>query len=466
MKLHFLGANRQVTGSRYCIDAAGSQTLIDCGMFQERPFEDRNWDPCPIPPDQIDAMLLTHVHIDHSGLIPRLVREGFRGPIYTTRASIALAEIVLRDAAKIQAEDLEYKMRRHARSGRHGRYPPRVLFNDDDVTAALQLFRPVSYGQPQRVHDSLTATFFDAGHILGSASLKLDLTHEGKTTCVVFSGDIGQHNKPLICDPVAPEVADYVVMESTYGDREHQQAGDVETQLETIIQETLRRGGNVVIPTFAVERAQELMFYLSRLVNSKRIPNIKVFLDSPMAVDVTEIYREQGDFFDEESLALMADHRPPLQFPGLTMSHSVKESKAINEQRKPCIIMASSGMCTAGRIKHHLRQNIGRSESTILFVGYQGQGTLGRQILDKASVVRIHGQDFKVRAQIRQIYGFSGHADRSGLLDWIGNLQRAPRKIFLTHGEEAAANHLAQEIRQRWNWQVEVPEYRQAVDLI
>ncbi|MFM2093455.1 MAG: hypothetical protein RIS70_579 [Planctomycetota bacterium] len=465
MKLHFLGANRQVTGSRYCLDAAGSQTMVDCGLFQERAYENRNWDPSPISPDQIDAMLLTHVHIDHSGLIPRLVREGFRGPIYATRASIQLAEVVLRDAAKIQSEDVEYKLRRHQREGRRGKYPPRVLYNDQDVTMALELFRVVPYDQPVQVHDSLTATFHDAGHVLGSAMVQCEVRENGKVARILFSGDIGQCNKPIIRDPSLPEETDYVVMESTYGDRDHNNAGDVETQLEVVVNETVERGGNVVIPTFAVERAQELMYYISRLVHAHRIPKLKVFLDSPMAVDVTEIYRGLGDFFDADTLAMMADNRPPLRFPGLTLCRSVKESKAINDYRKPCIIMASSGMCTAGRIKHHLRQNIGNPASTVLFVGYQGQGTLGRQIIEKPLFVRIHGADHKVRAQIRQIYGFSGHADRSGLLRWIGNLKHAPRQIFLTHGEENAAKHLADEIRTRWNWPVTIPNYGDAIEL-
>ena len=360
---------------------------------------------------------------------------------------------------------MEYKLRRHQREGRRGKYPPRVLYNEQDVTMALELFRVVPYDQPVQVHDSLTATFHDAGHVLGSAMVQCEVRESGKVSRILFSGDIGQCNKPIIRDPSLPEEADYVVMESTYGDRDHNHAGDVETQLEVVVNETVERGGNVVIPTFAVERAQELMYYISRLVHARRIPKLKVFLDSPMAVDVTEIYRGLGDFFDADTLAMMADNRPPLRFPGLTLCRSVKESKAINDYRKPCIIMASSGMCTAGRIKHHLRQNIGNPASTVLFVGYQGQGSLGRQIVEKNPVVRIHGADHKVRAQIRQIYGFSGHADRTGLLRWIGNLKHAPRQIFLTHGEENAAQRLADEIRTRWSWPVTIPNYGDAIEL-
>ena len=466
MKLHFWGANRQVTGSRYCLEAAGQQVMVDCGLVQERPFLERNWEPCPLPAHEVDALLVTHIHIDHTGLIPKLVREGFHGPIYATRATVELLEIVLRDAAKIQGEDVEYKRQRHQREGRKGgKHPPTVLFTDLDVDHTLQLLQAVEYDKPVAVNDAMTVTFRDAGHVIGSAMLDVQVKENGQSTRVLFSGDIGQWNKPLIRDPSLFEQADYVVMESTYGDRDHETAGDIESQLAKIVNETVQRGGNVVIPTFAVERAQELMYYISRLVRANRIPHLRVYLDSPMAVDVTEVYRGLGDYFDAETLAMLHDNKPPLQFPGLTMSRSVNESKAINNFKKPCIIMASSGMCTAGRIKHHLRQNIVRPESTILFVGYQGVGTLGRQILEREPFVRIHGQEFKVKAQVAQIYGFSGHADRSGLLRWIGNLKQPPRQIFLTHGEENVSLKLAQQIEQQLKWPVTVPHYRECVEL-
>jgi len=466
VQLHFLGANRQVTGSRYCLQVGKFEVLIDCGLVQERPYLERNWDPCPIPAHEVDAMLLTHIHVDHSGLIPRFVRDGFRGPIHTTRATEQLLEVVLRDSARIQQEDLEYKRKRHRREGRKGGpHPPLVLYDDQDVDHTLPLVKPIAYDRPLEIGPGVRVLFRDAGHVLGSAMIEVLVEAEGRSTRIVFSGDIGQANKPIIRDPSFFEAADYVIMESTYGDREHQQAGDIETQLADVIRETAERGGNLVIPTFAVERAQELMYYIGRLVRAKRIPALRVYLDSPMAVDVTEIYRGLSDFFDAETLAMMAEDRPPLRFPGLTMARSVNESRAINNYRQPCIIMSSSGMCNAGRIKHHLRQNIGRPSSTILFVGHQGTGTLGRQILDGAPIVRIHGEDHKVRAKIAQLYGFSGHADRTGLLNWLGHFKKPPRKVFLTHGEEQVALKLAREIEATLKFPTHVPTYREMVEL-
>ncbi len=465
MKLHFLGANRQVTGSRYCLETVAGKILIDCGMFQERPYQDRNWLPSPIPPREIQALVLTHVHVDHCGLIPRLVNEGFRGPIYCTRPSVELAEIILRDAARIQSEDVRFKQKRHAHEGRRGKHPEIALFTESDVDKTLPLLAGVPYGQPIPVNDAATVTFHDAGHILGSAMLEFRVREAGRESLVLFSGDIGQTGKPLIRDPSLFEQADFVVMETTYGNRDHTNNGDIDTQLETIIKETLARGGNLVIPVFAVERAQELIYHLGRLVHAGRMPHVDTFLDSPMAVDVTTIFRKYPECFDAETWKLIMSNEPPLGFPGLRMAHSVQESKAINERQQPCIIMAPSGMCSAGRIKHHLRLNIGRAESTILFVGYQAQGTLGRQILEGNRFVRIHGREWKVKAQIRQLDGFSGHADRSALLQWIGNLKRAPRHVFLTHGDEEAARHFAGEIQQRFGWPASLPTYQQAVDL-
>lgn len=465
MKLHFLGANRQVTGSRYLLEAGGHEILIDCGMFQEREFQARNWEPSPIPPGNIDAMLLTHAHLDHCGLIPRFVREGFRGPIYCTPPTVPLSAIILQDSAEIQVEDLAYKVKRHAREGRPGKHPNEPLYTVADVERCLSQFHAVRYRQTVPITESLSVTFHDAGQIIGSAMLELLVSENGHPQRVLFSGDIGQQNKPLIRDPTMFTAADFVVMESTYGDRDHEAAGDVETQLADVVQKTVQRGGNVVIPTFAVERAQELIYHISRLFHQNRIPSLPVFLDSPMSVDVTQVFRRFDDHFDAETWALIQAHASPLSFPELTFAHSADESKAINRVRQPCIIMASSGMCNAGRIKHHLRANISRPESTILFVGYQGQGTLGRQILDGQRDVRIHGEMFRVKAQIAQIYGFSGHADRSMLLKWIGNLRTPPKRIFLTHGEAAAAESLASQIRSSQSWPVLVPSYREIVEL-
>jgi metallo-beta-lactamase family protein len=465
VKLTFLGANRQVTGSRYCLEAGGSRIMIDCGLFQEREFLSRNWEPCPLPAERFDALLLTHAHIDHSGLIPKLVREGFRGPIYTTAPSVQLCDVMLRDSARIQEEDAAYKKRRHRREGRRGKYPERPLYVERDVERALRLFRAVRYDEPVRINDAFTVVFRDAGHILGSSMLQVEVAEGGTTRSIVFSGDVGQWNKPLVRDPSTFERADYVVMESTYGDRNHGAGGRIEEQLKAVIQATVECGGNVVIPTFAVERAQELMYYISRLVYADAIPDIPVYLDSPMAVDVTHLFNDFRSALDDEARELFRSNHAPLRFPGLRMVQSTDDSKAINRVNGPCIIMAASGMCTGGRIKHHLRHNIGRPECTVLFVGHQGRGTLGRQILDGASPVRIHGQMYGVKARVARIEGFSAHADQAGLMHWLAGFRSAPRQLFLTHGEEEVSLHLAEHVKGTLDWPVTVPHYMEEVDL-
>jgi metallo-beta-lactamase family protein len=459
MKLHFLGANRQVTGSRYCLEVAEQRILIDCGMFQERQFVSRNWETSPIPASELDALVLSHAHLDHCGLIPRLVDAGFHGPIYCTRPTVDLARIIMTDSAKIQEEDAAYKRRRHAKEGRRGAHPPAPLYTAESVEKAMRPFHAQPYGTRVRVTDNVDVMFHDAGHILGSAMLELTVTEEGRPRQLVFSGDIGQHGKPFIRDPSQLEHADYVVLESTYGDRFHEKGGDIETELADVINKTVDRGGNVVVPTFAVERAQELVYYLSRLVHDDRIPDIKIFLDSPMAVDVTDLFSKYQDCFDQETWGLILAQEPPLRFPGLHLVRSVSESKAINQVGEPCVIMASSGMCTGGRIKHHLRQNVERSASTVLFVGYQADGTLGRQIRNRCPEIRIHGRQYRMRAEVAEINGFSGHADRAGLLEWISGFQEPPRRVFLTHGDEEAAQSLATEIEKQLDFRVNIPEY-------
>jgi metallo-beta-lactamase family protein len=465
MKLHFLGASRQVTGSRYVLEAAGRRVMIDCGLFQERKFQHRNWDPSPIPPHEIDALLLTHVHIDHCGLLPRLVKDGFRAPIHATEPSAALIEVMLLDAAKIQQEDVGYKKRRHAKEGRKSPHPYEPLYTEMEVERTLPLVRKHKYGEVIRVTPEVTACFFDAGHILGSAMIEIEARENGRTDKIVFSGDIGQPDKPIVRDPSFLTHADYVVMESTYGNRNHRKPEDTETQLAAVVNDAVSRGGNVVIPTFAVERAQELIYHIGRLVRSGRIPQLPVFLDSPMAVDITGIYLKFHDYCDEEMWNMINSNQPPLHFPTLTMVRTPDESKRINHLRQPCIIMSSAGMCNAGRIKHHLRNNIGRKEATILFVGHQAEGTLGRQILDGSPRVRIHGREYNVRARIAQIYGFSGHADHDGLLKWISHFQDPPRRVFLTHGEESVALAFAAELQQKTGLAIEVPRYQQAFEL-
>lgn len=459
MKLIFLGANRNVTGSRYCLEVGGKRMMIDCGLVQEREHASRNWEKCPIPAGDINALVLTHAHIDHIGLIPKLVRDGFRGRIYATRPTVALADIMLKDSAKIQAEDAKYKRRRHRKEGRKGPHPAVPLYSDEDVEQALQLFRGVDYDEPIEIFPGATVTWHDAGHILGSASLEIQLRESERERTVIFSGDLGQHEKPLIHDPTYFRNADYVVMESTYGDRDHDAQGSIEDQLELIINNTIERGGNVVIPVFAVERAQEMLFFLSRLVHKNRIPRMPIFLDSPMAYDVTNIFRRFTSWLDRETADAIEADEPPLHFPGLKLTRTTEESISINHNTKPGIIMAPAGMCNAGRIKHHLRNNISRPESTILFVGFQAKGTLGRRLVSGEKEVRIHGSEYHVGAKIEQVFGMSGHADRTGLLQWLNHFEQPPRKVFLTHGEENAAMALKKSIESRFGFDVSVPEY-------
>jgi len=465
MRLQFLGATRQVTGSRYYLETNGTRLLVDCGMFQERDFLDRNWEPSVIGPRKIDAVLLTHAHVDHCGLLPKLVGEGFRGRVFATPATADLVDVVLRDAAKIQEEDAAFKQKRHRKEGRRGRHPVKPLFTDIEVDRTLPLLRSAPYREPVEIAKGVTATLHDAGHILGSAMLELNIQNNGQPRRVVFSGDVGQWDKPIIRDPSVFTQADYVVMESTYGVRVHEDFENVESRLAQVVSETIAGGGNVVIPTFAIERAQELIYHFGSLLRQGRIPAVPVFLDSPMASAVTGVFQHHRECFDEQTWQRIAQGDGPLRFPGLQMVQSTEESKAINRLDSPAVIMATSGMCTAGRIKHHLAHNITRPESTLLFVGYQATGTLGRQILDGLPEVRIHGRLWPVRARVEHLDGFSGHADCPGLMRWLGSLKEAPRKLFLTHGEEEAALGLSKKIRQEKGWETVVPRYQQTVEL-
>jgi len=465
MKLAFLGAARQVTGSSYFFEVDGLRGLVDCGLYQERPFLDRNWDPFPVPPEELDVILLTHAHLDHSGLIPRIVRDGFAGTILTTAATADLMSIALMDSAKIQEEDAAFKIRRHQREGRTVHHPVVPLYTTEDVQATMPMVEEADYDEPVRLSDAVSVRFRDAGHILGSAMIELTVRSGAETRTVVFSGDIGQWDMPFVCDPTLFEKADYVVMESTYGDRDHEDRNRIDELLARTIVETVAAGGNLVIPTFAIERAQDLMFHISRLVYDKAIPALPVYLDSPMAREVTLAFERHDEFLDEEMRRLFASGRHPFRFPGLTIVRTPEESKAINESRGPAVIMAGSGMVTGGRIKHHIARNIGRPESTILFVGYQARETLGRQILEGAPEIRILGQTYPVRARITKINGFSAHADQRGLARWLDGYKTAPRRLFVTHGDADVAAKTAERVRQARRWTVEVPDYREIWDL-
>ena len=465
MQLQFLGAARQVTGSQYYLKTQGAKILIDCGMFQERDFLARNWAALPIRPRDLDAVLLTHAHIDHCGLLPKLVEEGFRGSILATPPTIELVELVLRDSAQIQAEDAEFKKKRHRKEGRAGQYPERPLYTLRDVERTVGLLKSVAYDQPVRITPQLSATFRDAGHILGSAMIELVVQENDVSRRLIFSGDMGRSGRPFVHDPALFTQTDDLVIESTYGDRTHENHGRVETQLAEVITETVHAGGKVIVPIFAIERAQELIYYLGRLVRAGRIPSLPVYLDSPMAARVNEIFRRHRDAFSPEMKRQLDAGDGLLSFAGLKTIQTVEQSKALNHKKEPAVIMATNGMCTAGRIKHHLAQYIDHPECTILFVGYQAAGTLGRLLLDGRKEVRLHGRYRMVRARIEHIAGFSGHADRGELLDWLRHFVSPPEQVFVTHGEEEAAMALAQQIRDELHWNVTVPEYQQVVEL-
>ena len=460
IKLSFLGAAQNVTGSKYLLEANSFRILVDCGLYQEREFKSRNWEPFPIPPHTIDAVLLTHAHLDHCGFLPKLIREGFKGRIYCTTATSEIAEIMLLDSAKLQQEDAEFKKKRHQREGRKGPFPEIPLYTIDDAMTVPPLFSTTQYGKTVSLGDGIEAIFYNAGHVLGSSMIKVVVRQGGQERSILFSGDIGTRNKPILRDRATFDQADYVIVESTYGDRIHERTVDIGDALADIINSTCKARGNIVVPSFALERTQEILYYLNELLIERRIPHLMVFVDSPMANSITEVFERHPELYDDEMAELIRQHRSPFDFPGLEMTRTVNESKAINNIAGSIMIIAGSGMCTGGRIKHHLVTNISRRESTILFVGYQAGGTLGRHIVDGAKKVRILGQHYPVQARIAQIHGFSAHADRDGLFRWLSGFKRPPRHLFVTHGESQAANYFGNFLREKTGWKISVPEYR------
>ena len=464
MKIKFLGAAHQVTGSSYLLEAAGMKILVDCGLFQERDYSYRNWAAFPVPPNQIQYILLTHVHQDHSGLIPKLVKEGFTGEILLTPASKELFPIVILDSARIQEEDAAFKKKRHDKEGRKGPYPEIPLYTVQDAEKCFPLLKAVPYEEFFPLNDQVKVCFHDAGHILGSAMIEVVFQDKNGPQNIIFSGDIGQWDKPLLNNPSVFDRADYVVMESTYGDRDHDPQ-DIDDKLSTVINEAVQAGGNVIIPTFAIERAQELLYYFSSLARAKRIPYIVTFLDSPMAVEVTKVFEQSKKYFDKETLEIFKNGQSPFDFPGLKLVESIEGSKAINLIKGSTIIMAGSGMISGGRIKHHLIREITRKESTLLFVGYQAVGTLGRQILDGSSPVRILGQSYPVRIKIENVDGLSAHAGMSDLHRWLNNFKSPPKHIFLTHGEEGSILSLENYLHSKGGWEVTAPAYLEEYEL-
>ena len=440
MKLTFLGAAREVTGSCTLVETGGHRFLVDCGMEQGRDVYENAGLPCA--PGEIDAVLLTHAHIDHSGRIPYLYKNGFRGPVYATDATTDLCEIMLEDSAHIQEQEAEWKNRKAQRSGRELIEPDYTV---QDAVNVMTQFRPQSYGQEFELFPGVSASFTDVGHLLGSSSITLRVTENGETQTIVFSGDIGNSNQPLIRDPQYLNKADFVVMESTYGDRTHPPKPDYVGELTDILQETFDRGGNVVIPAFAVGRTQEMLYFIRRIKEENRIhghDNFPVYVDSPLASKSTTIFRENYmDCYDEDALAMVQAGINPLDFPGLHISETKEDSVAINMDSEPKVILSASGMCDAGRIRHHLKHNLWRGECTVLFVGFQSPGTLGRALIEGADEVRLFGETVQVNAQIRQMTGLSGHADRDGLLTWIHHFEQKPLHVFVNHGEESSAEH-------------------------
>lgn len=466
IQLGFYGAAKNVTGSAYLLEANGKKLLIDCGLYQERKLKDRNWDGFPVEPATIDAVLLTHAHLDHCGRLPKLVSEGFNGPVWTTPATAEIARIVMLDSGKIQEEDAAFKKKRHQREGRKVKHPEVPLYTVEDAEKVLPLFKHATYNEWIQITDGIEACFREAGHILGSASIGIRIQTDNGSRTIVFSGDLGRYHTPIIKDPDPFDAADYVVTESTYGDREHEDNSHIPGELAQIFNETKEASGNIVIPSFAVERAQELLYHLGNLLQDDRIPHIMIVLDSPMAVRVTDVFRKHPELFDKETQEMLAEGNHPCDFPGLSMSQSVAQSKAINHINGTVAIIAGSGMCTGGRVKHHLKHNISRPESTILFVGYQAVGTLGRIILDGAEEVRIHGETYPVRAKIKRIHGFSAHGDYHEMMKWMDGLQQPPKKIFVTHGEEESAMSYAKRLKEHLQCEVDVPEYQDVVELI
>ena len=465
IKITFLGATKNVTGSRHLVEANGFKFLVDCGLYQERELKARDWEPFPVYPHNIDAVLLTHAHLDHCGYLPKLVKEGFDNSIYCTDATADITGVMLMDAAHLQMQDAENKKKRHERDGRRGPHLELPLYTTADAEICLSHLTPVTYKRTVQLAKGISFTFYDAGHVLGAAMIEVKIEQNGEERILLFSGDIGRQNKPILNDPTFFNNADYVLTESTYGDRTLEPPESMYPKLIDVVNSTVAAGGNIVIPSFALERSQDLLYYLSLALTAKKIKPIQVLLDSPMAVDITNIFCRHIDLFDDDMKALLKQGKSPFSFSGLKCMTSVEDSKAINNLKDPAIIIAGAGMCSGGRIKYHLISNITRPESTILFVGYQAVDTLGRQITDGASEVRILGQNYPVKAKIVKLNGFSSHADKDELLAWISALKQPPRQVFVVHGEEIAANQYADSIRSSKGWNVTVPNYLDEFEL-
>ena len=474
MKVSFFGATKTVTGSNFLVEGAGKKFLVDCGLYQGSTKEEiKNNEPFPYDLNDIDFMLLTHAHIDHSGRIPKLYKEGFRKTIFATNATCDLCAIMLPDSGHIQETESEWKNRKRLRRGEQ---PLEPIYDAETAAKSLELFKGVQYDQIIEIDDDIHVRFNDAGHMLGSATIEVWIRENGENKKIVFSGDLGNNDIPLLAEPTMIEDADFLVMESTYGDRFHIENENKAEKFIEIVTDTIKNGGTVVIPSFAVGRTQEILYELNKIKESKEdspdfdkrfeiLMHTPVYVDSPLAISATEVFKENMDLFDDETKELIQRGDNPLDFPGLKFTQTVDESKALNESDESCIIISASGMCEVGRIKHHLKHNIWNPKNTILFVGYQAIGTLGRKIVDGAKTIKLFGEEVAVNARIEYIEGYSGHADQQGLLNFVYSFMKKPDHIFLVHGEEEPQKVLKNKITENTGLAVTIPAYGETYDL-
>jgi metallo-beta-lactamase family protein len=459
MRVEFLGGARTVTGSATLLEKNGLKWLVDCGMFQGgKELEKRNRNTRSYCPRDLSFILLTHAHIDHSGLIPKLVREGFRGKVICTKATFDLCEVMLRDSAHIQEMEAEWQNRKHRRSGKTEVI---ALYTEKDVERSLRCFQTMAYDEIFPAADGVKVCFRDAGHILGSAIIEIWVEEGDQEKKLVFSGDLGSLNQPLVRDPSEIEEGDVLWLESTYGNRLHKSKEETEKELLTIIREAIRDQAKVVIPAFAVERTQDIIYTIGQWMRRGLIPSIPVYIDSPLAISATEIFGRNPDCFDQETQELLAGGENPLELPEIVYTQTTEESKRINEDSRPGIIVSASGMCDSGRIKHHLKHHLWRKESHIVIIGYQGEGTIGRRLVDGAKTVRLFGEAIAVKAHIHTLGGFSAHADQKGLLEWLSHFKNFRLEVFVNHGEEKISIGLAERIRQDFPFQSTVPQWKE-----
>jgi metallo-beta-lactamase family protein len=462
-RLTFLGAAGCVTGSKYLVQAAGKKLLVDCGLFQGTDdLKERNWNPLPVDLNTISYAILTHAHLDHSGWLPVLVRDGFRKPIFANPATIELAELLLKDSGHLQEEETQDAIKHKWSKHPH----PRALYTSDDVDPVLRLLKPMPRNGGFDISPEFHVESYDAGHILGSSSLELTITENGKRTVIVFSGDVGRYDQPILNDPVTPvkKQIDLLLCESTYGDREHE-AGDPLELLSNVVNRVVKRGGSIVIPAFAIGRTQTFMYYLRQLENLQRIPKVPVYVDSPMALSATDLYLKHKEDHD---LLFARDEQnggDPLSVHEFHLTRSAEESKQINNVKTPCIIISASGMVTGGRVLHHLAQRLGDARNAVILGGFQAEGTRGRALQEGAKTLSLFGQVVPVLAEIVEMGQFSAHAGKSELLRWLTALQAPPKQVYLTHGEPSAAQALQQAITEKFRWKASVARYLDTVEV-